>query len=263
MYQNYTKFLWLLKLGCLTNLYFILNTLLLTSAKADSYIFVPALVLFVVSAYRCLFPVRYENNVVFHDSVFSSIFVTRLLATFSEISYIYLFSQVLRQLNVEQVGWITLLSWLMVVQVVISQTFVWAAVLTGRLMLYFYEELGWALLFIANTVASAYLYRGAEAFTDSHILLELNLIFSAVYLPWQFFHLRFLRGNAQQDSAIVVPSTLLSQLVAGLNRAMRVKNRRADAQSWGGWIGLSWMTAYWATLIPGWVYYISKILHAQ
>jgi hypothetical protein len=262
MHRNYTIFLWLLKLGSLINLYFVVSTLALTLGKADPCIFVPALVLFVVSAYRCLFPVRYENNIVFHDSVFSSIFVTRLLATFSEIAYIYLFSQVLRQLNVPQAGWITVVAWLMVVQVVISQVFVWTAVLTGRLMLYFYEEMGWALIFIANTVASAYLYRGPDAFTDSHILLELNLAFGAVYLPWQFFHLRFLHANAKRDSNNTMTKLSL-QLATGIKRAIKLKNQRVDAASWGGWIGLSWMTAYWVAVIPVWVYYIVKILHAQ
>ena len=189
MNRDYTIVLWLLKLGGLTNLYFLVSTFALASVDANAYINVPAKILFSVSAYRCLFPVRYEHSVVFHDSIFSSVFVTRLLATFSEIAYIFLFSQVLRQLNVEQVEWVTVLSWLMVAQVVISQIFVWAAVLTGRLMLYFYEELGWALIFAMNTVASVCLYRSADAFVDGQILLGLNLVFGAVYLPWQFFHL--------------------------------------------------------------------------
>jgi hypothetical protein len=70
-----------------------------------------------VSAYRCLFPVRYEHNVVFHNSIFSSIFVTRLFATFSEIAYIFLASHVLRLLNIDHVEWVIALSWLMVAQV--------------------------------------------------------------------------------------------------------------------------------------------------
>ena len=39
-------------------------------------------------------------------------------------------------------------------QVVISQAFVWSAILTKRLHLYFYEELGWLVIFAANTAAS-------------------------------------------------------------------------------------------------------------
>ncbi len=92
MLRDYTIYLWLLKLGGLINLYFLAKTLPLPSEDAHAYIILPAQILFAVSAYRCLFPVRYEHNVVFHDSVFSSIFATRLFATFSEIAYIFLFS---------------------------------------------------------------------------------------------------------------------------------------------------------------------------
>ena len=103
MFRDYTIVLWLLKLGGLINLYFLVNTLLLPPAGADAYIVLPAQILFAVSAYRCLFPVRYEHNVVFHDSIFSSIFLTRVFATFSEIAYIFLFSRVLRLLNTDHV----------------------------------------------------------------------------------------------------------------------------------------------------------------
>ena len=51
---------------------------------------IPAQILFFVSAYRCLFPVGYVKNIVLHDTIFSSIFLTRLLATFVEITYIYM-----------------------------------------------------------------------------------------------------------------------------------------------------------------------------
>ncbi len=126
-----------MKLGGLINLYFLVNTRLLSGV-------LPAQILFAVSAYRCLFPVRYEHNVVFHDSIFSSIFVTRLFATFSEIACIFLFSYVLRLLNIDHVEWVIALSWLMLTVVVISEGFVWAAILTEHLKLYYYEELGWA-----------------------------------------------------------------------------------------------------------------------
>ena len=78
MFRDYTIVLWLLKLGSLINLYFLVKTRLLASGDTDAYIVLPAQILFAVSAYRCLFPVRYEHNIVFHDSIFSSIFVTRL-----------------------------------------------------------------------------------------------------------------------------------------------------------------------------------------
>src|SRR5215469_16781412 len=149
MFRDYTIVLWLLKLGALVNLYFLVNTLRLPRAEADAYVVLPAQILFAVSAYRCLFPVRYEHNVVFHDSVLSSIFLTRLAATFSEIAYIFLFSHVLRLLNICHVRGVDILSSLMVAQVVISQCFVWTAILSGDFGFYFYEELGWALIFAA------------------------------------------------------------------------------------------------------------------
>ena len=71
MFRDYTVVLWVLKLGSLINLYFLVSTRLLASGDPDTYIVLPAQILFAVSAYRCLFPVRYEHNVVFHDSIFS------------------------------------------------------------------------------------------------------------------------------------------------------------------------------------------------
>src|SRR5262245_15407896 len=158
MSTDYTVFLWLLKLGALVNLYLLARTPAPFAPGADPLLVLPAQIFFAVSLYRCLFPVRYEHNVVFHDSVFSSIFATRLFATVAEIVYIYQFSRVLRLLNVEQVGWVDGLSWLMVAAATMSQAFVWMAVLTGRFELYFFEELGWLLIFIANTAAAANLY---------------------------------------------------------------------------------------------------------
>jgi hypothetical protein len=258
MFRDYTIVLWLLKLGGLINLYFLANTLLLPRAEADAHIVLPAQILFAVSAYRCLFPVRYEHNVVFHDSIFSSIFLTRLFATFSEIAYIFLFSHVLRLLNTARVEWVIALSWLMVAQVVVSQGFVWAAILTERLKLYYYEELGWALIFLANTIASAYLYLTVRAPGGRAVLLQLNLLFGMVYLPWQVIHLTTLRANARKISGKAGAGS--PSILIGLKRAVRVKTIRTDSDSWGGFIGLTWMTAYWATVIPMWVYYIVRVL---
>jgi hypothetical protein len=46
---DYSIFLWLLKLGALANLYFLVGT---AARDADVYIVAPAQILFVVSAYR-------------------------------------------------------------------------------------------------------------------------------------------------------------------------------------------------------------------
>ena len=104
MFNDFTVFLWLLKLGALINLYFLANTFAVASGTTDPNIAIPAQILFVVSAYRCLFPVWYKGNVVFHDLLFSSIFLTRLFATLAEVAFIYQFSHVIRLLNVNDVG---------------------------------------------------------------------------------------------------------------------------------------------------------------
>ena len=253
MFRDYTIVLWLLKLGSLINLYFLVNTRPLASGGADAYIVLPAQILFAVSAYRCLFPVRYEHNVVFHDSIFSSIFVTRLFATFSEIAYIFLFSHVLRLLNVDRVEWVIAVSWLMVAQVVISQGFVWAAILTEQFELYFYEELGWAILFAANTIASACLWLTRPALGEARVLIYLSLLFGLFYLPWQVIHLRLQLSDARRG---VDPPMTAGE---GLWRSIRLRNPTSDAAAWGGFVGLTWMTGYWATLIPLWVNQVVRV----
>jgi hypothetical protein len=256
MSRDFTVFLWLLKLGALINLYFLANSLALPSGTTDPHILIPAQILFAVSAFRCLFPNRYKDNVVFHGSPLSSIFLTRVLATVTEVAYIYQFSHVIRVLNVDHVGWVNALSWLMVLQVCVSQGFVWGAILSGRLMLYWYEELGWAVIFVANTLASAWLYASVDSLGGREILLQLNLLFGAVYLPWQFIHLRSLRVDAKTSRIPVTP------LAEGLRRSIFDRNRRTDAESWGGLVGLVWMVGYWATLIPMWVNHIVGVLSA-
>ena len=259
MPSDFTTLLWLLKLGALVNVCFIASVVAI--ATPDPHVVVPGLILLAVSAFRCLFPNRYLDNVVFHDTPLSSIFLTRVLATFSEVAYIYQFSHVIRVLNVEQIGWVNGLSWVMVVQVVISQGFVWSAILTKRLGLYFYEELGWLIIFVANTTASAFLYAAIDTPDDARILLQLNLLFGAVYLPWQVFHLRSLRAEARAG-----PGTGSGTPISwreGLGDSVRQRNRRTDAKAWGGLIGLTWMVAYWASLIPMWVHHVASVVSAR
>src|SRR5262249_57516135 len=95
MPQDFTIFLWLLKLGALVNLSFLAKTLVPPTSTTDPHLLVPAQILFGVSGFRCLFPNQYKGNVVFHDTPLSSIFLTRLLATFAEIGFVYLLSCVL------------------------------------------------------------------------------------------------------------------------------------------------------------------------
>jgi len=254
MLQDFTIFLWLLKLGAVLDLYFLAHTLVPPGSTADPHLLVPAQILFAVSAFRCLFPNQYKGNVVFHDTPLSSIFLTRLLATFAEVGFIYQLSQVLRLLNVDRLGWVEALSWLMVVQVVISQCFVWGAILTGRLALYFWEELGWAILVAANALASAGLYATRDALGDAGIFIPINLLFGLVYLSWQVANLRLQIADARRGGEGLRPATRVSwkQLGDGLRRSMRERNRTTDATAWGGLVGLTWMAGYFATLLPLW-----------
>jgi hypothetical protein len=254
MVQDFTIFLWLLKLGAVVNLYFLLHTLVPPASTADPRLLLPAQILFAVSAFRCLFPNQYKGNVVFHDTPLSSIFVTRVLATFAEVAFIYLLSHVLRRLNVDRLGWVEALSWLMVVQVVISQVFVWRAILTGRLALYFWEELGWAILVAANAIASVGLYATSDSLGDAGILIGINLLFGVVYLTWQVANLRLQIADARRAGETLHPATPVSwkQLREGLRRSIRERRRTTDATAWGGLVGLTWMTGYFATLFPMW-----------
>lgn len=265
MGRDFTVFLWLLKLGALANIYFFANTLQEKSGALDPHIIIPAQILFAVSAYRCLFPNRYKDNIVLHETGLSSTLVTRTLATFVEVAWIYQFSHVIRLLNVEHVGWVEALSWLMMLAVVVSQIFVWFAILSGRLSPYFYEEIGWAIIFVANTIASAYLFASLDSFGGRETLLQLNLVFGCVYLPWQIIHLRALRTDARALEALAEPAPRVTRelLSNGFSRAFHDTNRATDAESWGGIVGLTWMTAYWATLIPYWVHWVVQIAGAQ
>ena len=224
----------------------------------DPHLLVPAQILFAVSAFRCLFPNQYKANVVFHDTPLSSIFVTRLLATFAEIGFVYLLSRVLRLLNAGRIGWVDALSWYMVVQVVISQGFVWGAILTGRLALYFWEELGWAVLVAANAIASAALWPGRAALGAAGIFLAVNLLFGLVFLAWQVPNLRLQIADARRAGETLRPATHASwkQLREGLHRALHERNRTTDATAWGGLVGLTWMAGYFATLLPLWAHQI-------
>jgi hypothetical protein len=262
MLQDFAICLWLLKLGALLNLYFLANTVVPPGSTVDPRLLVPAQILFAVSAFRCLFPNQYKGNVVFHDTPLSSIFLTRLLATFAEIAFIYQLSHVLRLLNVARLGWVDALSWLMVAQVVISQFFVWGAIMTGRLALYFWEELGWAILVAANAVASVGLYTTRDALGAAGILLHINLLFGVVYLSWQFANLRLQIADARRAGETLRPTTPVSWklLGNGLRRSIRERNRTTDATAWGGLVGLAWMTGYFATLLPMWANQIVLVL---
>jgi hypothetical protein len=200
------------------------------------------------------------TGAVLHDSFFSSIFLTRFIATFAEVAYIYLFSYLIRLFNVAQIPFIDILSWLMVVQVIISQCFVWFAILTEIKILYFYEELGWGVIFAIYTAISAILYGTSGSQSSWALLLELNLLFGALYLPWQFFHLQSLRlcAKHQKINENIHVGISWSLLKKGLYKSIQEKNLTTHPEAWGGALGMTWMIGYFAALIPIWIYLILR-----
>src|SRR5262245_32228016 len=146
-----------------------------------------------------------------------------MLATLAEVAFIYQLSHVLRLLNVDRVGWVDAFSWLMVMLVVVSQVFVWSAILTGRLALYFWEELGWTMLVAANAVASADLYATRHARGDAAVLIHMNLLFALVYLAWQVPNLKLQIADARRAGESLQPLARVSwkMLAEGLRRSAR------------------------------------------
>ena len=68
MHKDLKVFLWVLKFGALVNLYFLGRTFSAELVAVDPQIRIPAQIFFAVSAYRCLFPVRYKEHNVCHDA---------------------------------------------------------------------------------------------------------------------------------------------------------------------------------------------------
>ena len=48
----------------------------------------------------------------------------------------------------------------------------------------------------------------------------------------------------------------------GLRASIFERDVRSDAAAWGGFIGVTWMLAYWVALIPVWVWYVASMMSA-
>ena len=250
--------LWFLKLGAIINALYFLSSL---EIDAIPHLKTPAQIFFLISAFRCLFPVSYPNNTVFHDTILSSVFLTRFLATFSEIAMIYQLSVLMRLLNTEELMLINSLSWIMVIQVCVSQVFVWSAIFFQHRILYFYEEIGWFIIYSINTGVSLFILLNTTGSTGGDLLLYLNIIFGAGYLPWQFFHLKFLLkdGYNQRNENLPQPIISWSEFLNGIQNSITVMHSSTHSGDWGGIIGITWMFGYWAIIMPAWIYLIMKL----
>ncbi len=87
----------------------------------------------------------------------------------------------------------------------------------------------------------------------------MSLVFGAGYLPWQMLHLRALVHSARTQEMSAGPGGTRSagQRLADAWHTRRTSTRGED---WGGAIGVTWMVAYWATLIPAWVFAVVRLV---
>jgi hypothetical protein len=124
--------------------------------------------------------------------------------------------------------------------------------LAGRLALRFWEEIGEAIPVAANAAASAGLWSTRDALSDAGILLSNGLLFGLVYLPLEVPNPRLQIADERRSGETLGRATRLSWkgLGEGPRRAIRERNRTTDGTAWGGLVGLTWMTGYFATLLP-------------
>lgn len=267
---EFSWFLHGLKLGGLYNVLLLYSSLSLHGRVAPSLL-LPAQAFFVVNGYRCFLPNRYNGNTVLHRTVLSSSLVTRCLATVSEISWIYQLSVLLTELGSAGLDspapWLAPLAHAMVGAICVCQVCVWLAVLFDWPMCFFWEELGWAVIFVANTLASAFFYTapGARAALGPRFgCVEVSLAFGAVYLPWQLAcHLPQIYAHAASKAARAEgkghsksTAGAADMLWASLRSALFDMQVSTDSEDWGGAVGTLWMVGYWVVM-PKWLFYIA------
>ncbi|KAL5246948.1 hypothetical protein ACHWQZ_G018974 [Mnemiopsis leidyi] len=231
-------------LGVIPNIYLLYSLLHLPSNTINTCV----RIFIGVNTFRCVFPNRYNNNIVLRDTIFSSIFLTRLLATFSEMSWLIILSEVARDLNSTTVEspTIDLLADILPPICALAQCFVWSSIILHTDSLMFYEEFSWFLLFVINTgINTIFFLHGNHS-----ILVSLSLLHGALYLPWQTLHLKYILSL--DDPALSLSHVTCSRIQAGLRRALWYRKRSVARVDWGGWIGESWMFCYWVVM-PVWL----------
>ena len=253
----YKYFLQGLRIGVVSNLFLLWSSLTMVNISNDLFLVVPALILILVSAFRCLFPVNYASKSVIIDSILSSVFVTRFLVTIVEVTYIYMFSYVLRIVNSDQYIFVDIISWLMVIQVIISQFFCWGAILLKYERFYFYEEFGWFVIFLINTILSIVIL-SLDLSKAHHSLIIINIVFGALYLPWQVLHLKSITKRINSNPEIKAQEFNIDLLKVKFEFKSSLNDRKVsfDSKDWGGIVGMMWMYGYWILLIPVWMFFI-------
>jgi len=81
-----------------------------------------------------------------------------------------------------------------------------------------------------------------------------NLLFGLVYLSWQVANLMLPIADARRAGETLRPVTRVSWklLGEGLRRSIHERYRTTDATARDGLVRLTWMTGYFATLLPIW-----------
>lgn len=226
-----------LLVGLLSNTVLLLMSLQMQTVPR--FILLPVQAFLAISGYRCAFPNRYNGCVVWRDTILSSIFVTRALATLSEMAWLSTLSQLLR--DISPAPWTETVAVAMVIICGIAQLLVWAALLleTDRLMVY--EEVCWAAMFILNTGASGSVVATGSTPGALGDCALYSLAFGTVYLPWQcLLHIPALGRPPTSLSGI---DFTLAQAAKGGRRAMFFRKTSTRAADWGGLVGAVWMFA--------------------
>ena len=147
----------------------------------------------------------------------------------------------------------------MVIQVTISQFFCWGAILIKYERFYFYEELGWFIIFLFNSICSIILLN-SNISSDHNILVILNIIFGILYLPWQVFHLKSILNRIKGNKDIQNQSMKFNveKMKMEFNNSFHERKVTYEQSDWGGVVGIMWMYGYWILIIPIWVFYIVR-----
>jgi hypothetical protein len=259
----------LLVVGTFLNLYLLYRLSTLQGVPTQALL--PAQIFCFVNGFRCLFPNRYNGNIVLHDTPLSSIFLTRTLATAAEIAWISQLAWFVIELRTSSGGVVLDLlgstvattlfdvaAWSMVALCVAAQICVWLSLLLETVGLMWYEEALWAGIFVLNTVLNAILLAsGASSLAPGNRgnSVVISLLYAVPYLTFQIaFHLPDLARHGERSVLSLLTS---EQLHRGVVKAMHVRNQTSLASAWGGTVGLIWMTAYWV-LLPLWPVYVAE-----
>lgn len=256
--SNATSLPGLLFPGAISNAY-LLYKLATISSTASPHALIPAQILALVSGFRCIFPNRYNDCVVWRDSFLSSIFLTRFMCTISEMVYIYQFSWFLREVSAQAgvvCDVINYSAWAMVIFCALGQTFCWISIIYRTNGYFWHEEFCWAVLMGINMVISIYLFVSGEVhekvangeISESIVTgLKISLWFSLFYMPFQcLFHVPMLKDPTPELD------TSFQNTVFGLKKAVFYRQKTNETRAWGGVVGALWMVGYFVAM-PCWL----------